>query len=129
MRLSLFMVLLLTVVEAGAWSNHAMLLWPVMKNTQALTENRLVVESLEALIRAEGAAIANTLDEVEKWSVANLDAYPPTPPELRFDPATPEKALHDFLAAIRVNPDLNYGLFRQGDSRRCREWAGGAELD
>jgi len=114
MRLGLFMGLMLTVLEAGAWSNHAMLLWPVMKNTKSLTENRLVVEPLKAFIRAEGAAIANTLEEVELWSIANLEAYPPTPTELRFDPTASENALSDFLAAIRVNPELDYGLFRQG---------------
>jgi len=114
MRSAVFIALMMTVGQAMAWSNHAMLLWPVVRESSTLMEERLVVEPLEAFVGAESDAIADTLEEVEQWSIEHIEAYPITPAELRFKPAQEESSLGDFLAAIRVNPDLEYGLFRQG---------------
>ena len=114
MRSAVFIALMMTAGEAMAWSNHAMLLWPVVRESSTLMEERLIAEPLEAFVRAESDAIAGILEEVEQWSIEHIEAYPITPAELRLKPAQEESSLGDFLAAIRVNPDLKYGLFRQG---------------
>jgi hypothetical protein len=114
MRFGVFVALMMSAVQVLAWSNHAMLLWPVVRESSTLTEARIVVEPLESFVRAESAAIATVLDEVEQWSMENIESYPVTPPELRFKPTALDNIHDSFLRAIRVNPDLDYGLFRQG---------------
>ena len=114
MRFGVFVALMMSAVQVLAWSNHAMLLWPVVRESSTLTEARIVVEPLESFVRAESAAIATVLDEVEQWSIENIESYPVTPSELRFKPQALDNSHSSFLRAIRVNPDLDYGLFRQG---------------
>ena len=116
MRFGVFVALMMSAVQVLAWSNHAMLLWPVVRESSTLTEARIVVEPLESFVRAESAAIATVLDEVEQWSIEHIDSYPVTPSELRFKPTALDSSHGSFLRAIRVNPDLDYGLFRQGTS-------------
>lgn len=114
MRFGVFIALMMSAAQVLAWSNHAMLLWPVVRESSTLTEARIIVEPLESFVRAESAAIATVLEEVEQWSIENIESYPVTPAELRFMPTVLDNSRGSFLRAIRVNPDLDYGLFRQG---------------
>lgn len=114
MRFGVFIALMMSAAQVLAWSNHAMLLWPVVRESSTLTEARIIVEPLESFVRAESAAIATVLEEVEQWSIENIESYPVTPAELRFMPTVLDNSRGSFLRTIRVNPDLDYGLFRQG---------------
>lgn len=94
-----------------AWSDHAGLLWPVLRVFPQLTDATVRTESLEEFLRQEAEGLAALLASEEGWAVANLEHYPPRPLSLAFhaDAADLRSA---FLAAIRVNPRLPYGGYR-----------------
>ena len=98
------------VPPARAWSDHASLVWPLLRSQPELIHRTVAAEPLDAFLAAEQAGIAETLEAVESWSVATIEHYPPTPDDLRWgtgDPPTAER----FFAAIRVNPTLPYRLY------------------
>ena len=102
--------LLLITTSAWGWSDHASLVWPLLRGQPELTSRSVPAESLEQFLLAEQAAIAQTLDEVEAWSVRNIEHYPPTPAPLLWQNSTASIQAR-FLAAIRVNPRLSYSLY------------------
>ena len=93
-----------------AWSDHASLVWPLLRSQPELIHQSVAAEPLEAFLAAEQAGIAATLDAVESWSAATIEHYPPTPEELRWGDDHAPTAEH-FFAAIRVNPMLPYRLY------------------
>lgn len=97
---------------AEAWSDHASLLWPLVRGNETLTKPSLVAEPLSAFVRSEAGAIADLLEQHEQAARDTLPHYAPRPDALAFSPraADPVRA---FLHAIRVNPTLSYGLYRQ----------------
>jgi hypothetical protein len=106
-------VLLATLCPgAFGWSDHAGLLWPLLRTLPTLTETTVPAEPLEDFVRAEAAGLEALLGEHERVARDDLPHYPPLPQALAFraDAADPRAA---FLAAIRVNPTLAYGLYRQ----------------
>ena len=70
----------------------------------------MVAEPLADFVRAERVGIAKTLAQVEAWAIDTIAHYPPTPEGLLWQ-AEIEPTVDRFLAAIRVNPLLPYGLF------------------
>ena len=101
---------IMLVPPARAWSDHASLVWPLLRSQPELIHRTVAAEPLDAFLAAEQAGIAETLEAVESWSVATIEHYPPTPDDLRWgtgDPPTAER----FFAAIRVNPTLPYRLY------------------
>ncbi len=102
--------LLLITTSAWGWSDHASLAWPLLRGQSELTSRSVPAESLAQFLLAEQGAIAQTLDEVEAWSVRNIEHYPPTPAPLSWQNNTGHIQAR-FLAAIRVNPRLSYSLY------------------
>lgn len=102
----------LVAAETCAWSDHATLLWPLVRQQPALTAPTLVAEPLSDFLAAEPVVLAAVLDAHEQSSRAEGDAYAPRPASLAFDPRA-GNLVGSFLRAIRVNPTLNYGLYRQ----------------
>ena len=92
------------------WSDHSSLVWPLIREQPQLLEQRVVAEPLADFVRAERVGIARTLARVESWAIDSIAHYPPTPESLLWR-AEREPAVDHFLAAIRVNPLLPYGLF------------------
>ena len=92
------------------WSDHSSLVWPLIREQPQLLEQRVVAEPLADFVRAERVGIARTLARVESWAIDSIAHYPPTPESLLWR-AEKEPAVDHFLAAIRVNPLLPYGLF------------------
>ena len=95
---------------AWAWSDHSSLVWPLLREQPQLVEQRVAAEPLTEFVRAERAGIAQTLAAVEAWAIESIEHYPPTPEGLLWR-AEAEPTVDRFLAAIRVNPLLPYGLF------------------
>ena len=98
------------VLPARAWSDHASLVWPLLRSQPELIHQTVAAEPLDAFLVAEQEGIARTLAAVESWSVAAMEHYPPTPEDLRWGTdhlPTAER----FFAAIRVNPMLPYRLY------------------
>ena len=98
------------VSPAWAWSDHASLVWPLLRSQPELIQQTVAAEPLDAFLAAEQAGIAETLEAVESWSVETIEHYPPTPEDLRWGTDHAPTAEH-FFAAIRVNPMLPYRLY------------------
>lgn len=103
-------VLLLLSAPVWAWSDHANLVWPLLRKQPALVAESVPAEPLEQFLVAEQAAIAQTLDQVETWATDNIEHYPPTPVSLTWQ-HNPAPIRERFLSAIRVNPRLSYPLY------------------
>ena len=95
-----------------AWSDHASLLWPMVRTVPELMEPGLRAQSLDAFLDAEAEGLETFLADWEKRARAQSDVYAPRPDALRFSAAAPDRRAA-FLAAIRVNPTLSYPLYRQ----------------
>lgn len=115
MRYGFAMALLLSVCASRgwAWSDHASLLWPVISTLPDMTNTDVRAEPLENFVRAQAPAIGQVLEAHERWTREQDMAHALTPDALRFDPSAAD-AKRAFLEAIRVNPSLDYGLYRQG---------------
>jgi hypothetical protein len=98
------------VPPARGWSDHASLVWPLLRSQPELIHQTVAAEPLDAFLAAEQAGIAVTLQAVESWSVATIEHYPPTPEGLRWGTGHGPTA-ERFFAAIRVNPMLPYRLY------------------
>ena len=107
---AIVIALLLPVLQARAWSDHASLVWPLARSLPGLAET-VSAESLDAFIAAEAVGLVAVLDQHEAWSIANVEHYPATPAGLRLQPGSVERT--SFLQAIRVNPRLPFLLYRQ----------------
>ncbi len=114
MRFFMVMAGLLVVAEVRAWSNHAILAWPQLRDTPQLVELQVAAEPLSSFVEAEAAEIVVALEQSEQWAQSYLPAYAPTPSALRPTVSgLQEDPLGAFLGAIRVNPQLDYPLFVQ----------------
>lgn len=98
------------VSPAWAWSDHASLVWPLLRSQPELIHQSVAAEPLDAFLAAEQAGIAETLEALESWSAATIEHYPPTPGDLRWGTDHAPTA-ERFFAAIRVNPMLPYRLY------------------
>ena len=101
---------LMLVPTAWSWSDHASLVWPLLRSQPELIHQTVEAEPLDAFLIAEQEGIARTLAAVESWSVATMEHYPPTPGDLHWGMDHPPTA-ERFFAAIRVNPMLPYRLY------------------
>ena len=93
-----------------AWSDHASLVWPLLRTQTDWVEGKVAAESLDQFLVAESEGIRSTLNRLETWSIAQIPHYPPTPGSLRV-PSLGPISVAEFLAAIRVNPTLPYRLY------------------
>jgi hypothetical protein len=99
-------------LPALGWSDHATLLWPLLRGMPELLQPRLNAQPLEHFIAADPEALQRLLAEHESYARRALPHYAPRPDALAFDPGATDLRL-SFLRAIRVNPLLEYGLYRQ----------------
>ncbi|MFK8043515.1 hypothetical protein [Congregibacter sp.] len=95
-----------------AWSDHASLLWPLVRSQPELLKPSLAAESLNDFVTAEAAGLAVVLERHEAYSRESMPHYAPRPDTLVFS-ADAEDLRDAFLRAIRVNPELDYSLYRQ----------------
>ena len=97
------------VAPSWAWSDHASLVWPLLRSQPELINQTVEAEPLDAFLASEQEGIAKTLEAVESWSVETIEHYPPTPADLRWEMGNAPTAQR-FFSAIRVNPMLPYRL-------------------
>ena len=102
---------------AQAWGNHALGTWPALDGMPELARLAPVrVESLEAFVTAEAAALEKLLDEPEAWARQNVPAYPQRPDALRFTAAgagNVAELRRRFVAALRIAPESRLTLYLQ----------------
>lgn len=104
--------LLATAGAGHAWSDHASLLWPMLRTIPELLAPSLRAQSLDAFLAAEAEGLEALLAAEEQRARAHSEHYAALPKALRFSAAAPDRRAA-FLAAIRVNPTLSYPLYRQ----------------
>ena len=100
----------LTMPSALGWSDHASLVWPLLRQQPELVEQTVAAEPLAQFLQAVAEGVAQTLQQVEAWSRATIEHYPLTPEALRWQLDT-APTVTAFLEAIRVNPLLPYRLY------------------
>lgn len=101
-----------TAGAGHAWSDHASLLWPMLRTIPELLAPSLRAQSLDAFLAAEAEGLEALLAAEEQRARARSEHYAARPEALRFSSAAPDRRAA-FLAAIRVNPTLSYPLYRQ----------------
>lgn len=106
-------ILLATSQQVLAWSDHASLLWPLLRSQPELLETRLSTETLDAFVLAEAGGLATMLKAADTTAKEQIAGYPALPAALVFRPNTDHNLTQQFLAAIRVNPTLPYRLYQQ----------------
>lgn len=104
--------LLCAQLPAHGWSDHATLLWPLLRGMPELLQPSLIAQPLESFVAADPETLQRLLAEHESHAREQLPHYAPRPDALAFDPAAADLR-RSFLRAIRVNPLLDYGLYRQ----------------
>lgn len=106
-------VALLFVVTPSVWSwnVHSMLTRAALSGEQGM-EARIAAEELEDFLKAEADALVKVLAEIEARAAKELPAYAELPPALVFN-AQGQSLRDSFLRALRVNPRVPLGLYRQ----------------
>ncbi len=127
-RLILIPLLCLVVPQVWAWSDHASLAWPLLRDQPNLNEPVLIAEPLAAFLSAEQQGIVRVLADVESAMLAEDPDYPPTPTALNFNTVNAGDFPSRFVAAVRISPRLSYPLYHQvmpgevGEADRRMHW-------
>ncbi|WP_192559726.1 phospholipase [Pseudomonas allokribbensis] len=115
MKLTFLLLLLCGMVPtAWGWSNHTVGSYLALQDLPALRDAPPVeVEPLERFLSEQYPAIAALLDEQERFAREHFNQYPPRPDNLKL-PAEPSDNLrHDFLTALRINPQIHLAMVIQ----------------
>ncbi|MDD1139225.1 phospholipase [Pseudomonas sp. TNT2022 ID233] len=107
MKLISLLLLCAIAPTAWGWSNHTVGSYLALQDLPALRDASPVeVEPLEQFLSEQYPAIVALLDEQERFAREHFNQYPPRPDNLKL-PATPNDNLrHDFLTALRINPQI-----------------------
>jgi hypothetical protein len=106
-------IALAAVPTAWSWSAHSMLTRAALGDGPAM-QATVQTEELLDFVTSERAGLAQLLGDIESRASKELPAYAPFPQTLAFDPAAQGLALREsFLRALRVNPAVPLGLYRQ----------------
>ncbi len=98
---------------AWSWNAHSLLTRAALANEPALAQT-VSTEELTDFLAAEADKLALVLAEIEAKARNEFTAYVERPDALAFNPAAKGDALREsFLRAIRVNPRVPLGLYRQ----------------
>jgi hypothetical protein len=112
----LALLFLLNTSLATAWSDHATLVWLVLSDVPELHTTLVTARSLADFVSENAEALEVVLEEHESTWVSQHPEYSAVPETLYFDPdIARQDPVPAFLAAIRVNPTLDYGLVRRTD--------------
>ncbi|WP_166220385.1 phospholipase [Pseudomonas atagonensis] len=103
-----------TAPTAWGWSNHTVGSYLALQDLPALRDAPAVeVEALEQFLSQQYPAIVALLEEQEAFAREHFAHYPPRPDSLKM-PATPSDNLrHDFLTALRINPEIHLAMVIQ----------------
>ena len=115
MKLTFFLLLLCgTAPAAWGWSNHTVGSYLALQDLPALREAPQVdVETLEQFLAQQYGAVAELLEEQERFARQHFAQYPPRPDSLKL-PAVPGGNLQQaFLNALRINPQIHLAMVIQ----------------
>ncbi|WP_095049686.1 phospholipase [Pseudomonas sp. Irchel s3h9] len=115
MKLTFLLLLLCaTAPSAWGWSNHTVGSYLALQDLPALRDAPAVeVEPLERFLSEQYPAVLALLEQQETFARAHFAQYPPRPDNLKL-PAVPSDNLrHDFLTALRINPEINLAMVIQ----------------
>lgn len=117
--LTLVGLLGLAAGNALAWSNHSFAAYRAFeKMPEVASATPVLVEPLEAFLKAQEHSIEALLAIQETWAKSNLEVYPPRPAKLAFkaNPGQTDEARRlAFLMALRVAPNSKFALYFQPD--------------
>jgi hypothetical protein len=115
MKLTFLLLLLCaTAPSAWGWSNHTVGSYLALQDLPALRDAPAVaVEPLEQFLTEQYPAVLALLEQQESFARAHFTQYPPRPDNLKL-PAVPSDNLrHDFLTALRINPEIHLAMVIQ----------------
>ena len=115
MKLTFFLLLLCgTAPAAWGWSNHTVGSYLALQDLPALREApRVDVETLEQFLAQQYGAVAELLEEQERFARQHFAQYPARPDSLKL-PAVPGDHLQQaFLNALRINPQIHLAMVIQ----------------
>ncbi|MFJ2328439.1 phospholipase [Pseudomonas sp. NPDC087690] len=115
MKLTFLLLLLYaTAPSAWGWSNHTVGSYLALQELPALRDAPPVeVEPLETFLAQQYEAVSALLEEQETFAREHFAQYPPRPDALKL-PASPSDNLrHDFLTALRINPQIHLAMVIQ----------------
>ncbi len=117
--LTLVALLGLAASNALAWSNHSYAAYRAFeKMPEVVNAAPVLVEPLEAFLKAQEKDIEALLASQETWAQSHLDFYPARPAKLAFKAnlaQTDEARRLAFLMALRVAPNSKFALYLQPD--------------
>lgn len=98
---------------AWSWNAHSLLTRAALAAVPGMSAT-VAAEELTNFLEAEAERLAPVLADIEARARAEFPAYAERPGQLAFNPAARGEALREsFLRAIRVNPRVPLGLYRQ----------------
>lgn len=111
---SLLLLLCATAPNAWGWSNHTVGSYLALQELPALRDAPQVeVEPLEQFLTEQYPAVLALLEQQESFAREHFAQYPPRPDNLKL-PAVPSDNLrHDFLTALRINPEIHLAMVIQ----------------
>jgi hypothetical protein len=115
MKLTFLLLLLCaTAPSAWGWSNHTVGSYLALQDLPALRDAPQVeVEPLERFLTEQYPAVLALLEQQETFAREHFAQYPPRPDKLKL-PAVPSDNLrHDFLSALRINPEIYLAMVIQ----------------
>ncbi|WP_085713222.1 MULTISPECIES: phospholipase [unclassified Pseudomonas] len=114
MKLISLLLLCAMAPTAWGWSNHTVGSYLALQDLPALRDASPVdVEPLEQFLSEQYPAIVVLLDEQERFAREHFKQYPLRPDNLKL-PAVPSDNLrHDFLTALRINPQIHLAMVIQ----------------
>ena len=115
MKLTFLLLLLCaTAPSAWGWSNHTVGSYLALQDLPALRDAPAVaVEPLEQFFTEQSPALLALLEQQESFAREHFSQYPPRPDNLKL-PAVPSDNLrHDFLTALRINPEIHLAMVIQ----------------
>jgi hypothetical protein len=104
-----------------AWSDHASLLWPLVRTMPDLLQPTVTVESLDAFLQAEAQGLEQLLADEEVHARQTIIPYAPRPDSLVFR-ADARDLRRAFFEAVRINPTLFYAPYRQATVEDVAEY-------
>ncbi|MBW6498620.1 MAG: hypothetical protein K0B09_09545 [Bacteroidales bacterium] len=108
-----FVLILFGGRQAQAWSEHPLLIYPVLKSMPVVANAPEVeVKSLLTFLLQEEEGLARMLAGQEAWARENIEAYAPRPDNLAFvATGNAEDILQRFFYAIRIDPNVKMALY------------------
>ncbi|MFJ2713049.1 phospholipase [Pseudomonas sp. NPDC087346] len=115
MKLTFLLLLLCaTTSTAWGWSNHTVGSYLALQDLPALRDAPQVeVEPLEQFLSEQYSAVAALLEEQERFAREHFVQYPQRPDNLRLPDVPGDNLRHDFLTALRINPQIHLAMVIQ----------------